>query len=806
MKKTSLHIVNQNRVINIIILIIIVSISCPEVIYGQDKFVKDLSFNPVKFAQTESSLIMGTITNTADNTYDIILLKTNQLGDSVWSKQYEFKETLTGIDIIKVNDEGFIILSYFDNTDTNGIALIKIDQMGDTLWTKELPGSYVPKAIEMSNDGGFVITGSIAMPDMENPMKILLMKTNATGELLWEKTFGGYANDYGYDIIIDEDGGFLFTGSYTHGESYGFLMKTNAGGDSLWMKSFLSSPESIIKTNGGGFMLLGGISGSSLIKINSAGDTLWTKSYNVSNSRGDGFNTIIQTSDGGYFIGGSIDSQFSTRPNFSTVASFKADPSGTLEWYRRYSKSLMGSSFVVDVMETDKGYKILSTTGHFFSTDQNGCFTQNPVIAGIDYFCSDDSTLLYTTQEFNSYIWSNGGDPDSIYLNLPGDYYVQVNDSLECPLWSDTISIVEKEIPLMDITPDKSSIICDGDSVDLTANILNFDSHKQYSYRWNYDSSTNNEIRVHLPGTYSLFVEDNFECNNTDSLEIILRYPYENEKICIVTVDPLTGKNLIIWEKTPDKGIHSYNIYRDEDEFIGNVPYDALSIFKDTIAAPESQQYLYSISVIDTCGNESPQSPWHKPLFLQYVSSIDGVNLRWSKYEIKDGVITFDNYEIWRGSDSTNLTPFAENITPQADAYTDADPAALERKYYYRIAGILDEPCEPSETMKAGTEAFRHSLSNMDNNKLKTGINPLLSPEGLFIYPNPFNRSATITFPNPGRESYKLLLSDLSGKIYRIADGITTSQYVLQKGSLKKGLFFIELRGPEIYRGKLVIE
>ncbi|HDY89732.1 MAG TPA: T9SS type A sorting domain-containing protein [bacterium] len=73
-------------------------------------------------------------------------------------------------------------------------------------------------------------------------------------------------------------------------------------------------------------------------------------------------------------------------------------------------------------------------------------------------------------------------------------------------------------------------------------------------------------------------------------------------------------------------------------------------------------------------------------------------------------------------------------------------------------------------------------------------------------FPNPFSQSTTIIFPNPSREAFRMVLTDLSGKICRIVDGITTSEYVLKKGELKNGLYFIELRGPKIYRGEIVIE
>ena len=73
-------------------------------------------------------------------------------------------------------------------------------------------------------------------------------------------------------------------------------------------------------------------------------------------------------------------------------------------------------------------------------------------------------------------------------------------------------------------------------------------------------------------------------------------------------------------------------------------------------------------------------------------------------------------------------------------------------------------------------------------------------------YPNPFNHSTTILFSNPAGKPFRLILTDLSGKVCRTVDGITTSEYVLKKDDLKSGLYFIELRGPKIYRGKIVIE
>ena len=78
--------------------------------------------------------------------------------------------------------------------------------------------------------------------------------------------------------------------------------------------------------------------------------------------------------------------------------------------------------------------------------------------------------------------------------------------------------------------------------------------------------------------------------------------------------------------------------------------------------------------------------------------------------------------------------------------------------------------------------------------------------DGLEIYPNPFNQSTTIKFSNPEGDSYELHVIDLSGKTHHTVNDIKSSEFIIEKGDLKEGFYFIELRGPGNYRGKIVIE
>jgi hypothetical protein len=80
------------------------------------------------------------------------------------------------------------------------------------------------------------------------------------------------------------------------------------------------------------------------------------------------------------------------------------------------------------------------------------------------------------------------------------------------------------------------------------------------------------------------------------------------------------------------------------------------------------------------------------------------------------------------------------------------------------------------------------------------------STQPIMVYPNPFSHSTTLLFPNAEKKEYRLMIMDLSGKVVRSVDRITTSSITLNRETLEKGLYLIELRGEHTYRGRIVIE
>ena len=314
--------------------------------------------------------------------------------------------------------------------------------------------------------------------------------------------------------------------------------------------------------------------------------------------------------------------------------------------------------------------------------------------------------------------------------------------------------------------------------------------------------------------TIQLTVDEDGCFSGITENQIYVAYPYEDEKLCLVTIDSLTGKNLLVWEKTPDAGILQYNLYR-ESEVSGvytpmeEIPVGMLSVYVDDESNPEERQFLYKISVTDTCGNESELSPYHKTLFLQYVSSVGGVNLRWDKYEIEGNPVNFNSYIIFRGSDSTQMSQLLV-ISGSLESWKDTDPLALEGRQFYRIAGVKGDTCRPEGTeLKAGAGPYAHSLSNLEDNRMKgTGTNSISAQQHLIVYPNPMTSSTNLRFHNRIGQAYTLYLTDLSGKVLRVTGNIQGSEYLLERKGLEKGYYIIQLVGEQSgsYKGNIVVQ
>jgi len=543
-------------------------------------------------------------------------------------------------------------------------------------------------------------------------------------------------------------------------------------------------------------------------------------------------------------------------------------------------------------------------------------FVQQP-IGGV--ICEGDSIILNVIpNDTVFYQWMKDGAPmdssgtitlNSVDLFDQGEYRCVISNNYGT-VSSDPAYVFVIEKPEFLIHP-KSQWVVNDKAVNLYTQIKGTNSQIKWEFNGEIVPGViSSELLISQPdsadeGVYKSIISNN--CGSDTSQEAVV---YLAPQLCMVTVSPTTGHNLVVWEKKSIAPILAYNIYRESVaagiyDRLASVPYDDLSVFVDTTADPTVQAYIYKITAIDTAENETdidlckPHKTVH--LIVSTNPELNTTQLQWDRYY----GFGYDTYTIYRSNTGLNFDP-VHSLSSNHNSWTDPDPS--DGDLYYRIAVDKPVPCDPEGSgKKAGTGPYRHSLSNMDNNKMRAGEMPpdtillssytitegnapgalvgklitededsldshtykfvpgdgdddnisfsilsdmLLASEtyNYFIknqfkirirstdeagnycevtfvilitpstglpglssaavraFPNPFNQATTISFPNSVGEPYRMVLTDLSGKVCRLEEDIRSSEFVLKRENLNVGLYFIEISGPKVYRGKVVVE
>ena len=338
---------------------------------------------------------------------DFYLIKTNATGDTLWARTYGGSVRDWGWSVLQTPDTGYIILgqtSSFGAGDKD-YYLVKTDASGSVVWDKTCGGTGLDegRSVRQTLAGGYILAGYTTSFGAGS-YDFYLVKTNAAGDTVWTRTYGGTNEDLGYSVRLTLDSGYVmvgYTASFGAGNQDVYLVKTNTFGDTTWTRTYGGIGNDVgysaQQTSDGGYIIAGytasygaGNGDVYLIKTNSSGDTLWTRTYGGTGE--DMGYSVQQTLDGGYVVAGKT---ASFGQGNGDVYLIKTDSSGDTVWTRTWGGA--GVDFGNSVQQTsDGGYIVTGYTAppagagdvYLIKTDANGSVSleeprsSRPVAAG----------------------------------------------------------------------------------------------------------------------------------------------------------------------------------------------------------------------------------------------------------------------------------------------------------------------------------------------------------------------------------------------------------------------------------------
>jgi hypothetical protein len=273
-------------------------------------------------------------------------------GEIEWLKTLGGSQEDAAQDIAMTSDGGYAIVGFTESingditdhtSEQNDYWVARLDADGNLLWNKTYGGTADDRgeAIEATTDGGFVITGYSRSNDEDVTANSgfydqWIVKLDASGTIQWEKSLGFSGSDQAYDIIQTSDGGYFTTG---------FLDITASGGLGSFGRPASANPEH-------------GVGEYWCHKLDASGTIIWSRYFGGTNN--DRSYSTLETNDNNFIIAGASESNDFDITDSKGSYDFwvvKLSNTGDLIWQQSYGGT--GIEIGYDIAKTTDGNYIV---------------------------------------------------------------------------------------------------------------------------------------------------------------------------------------------------------------------------------------------------------------------------------------------------------------------------------------------------------------------------------------------------------------------------------------------------------------
>lgn len=298
---------------------------------------------------------------------DAWILKLRGDGSIQWQKAYG-KDWEQAASVQQTSDGGYIVAAQTYSFGAGGMDywILKLDEKGNIQWQRTYGGGADDQAVSIleTRDGGYIAAGETKSFGAGN-WDVWVLKLDKDGAILWQKSYGGEELDMSSAEPVHQtsDGGYVLTGrtkSFGAGGSDAWAVKLDKDGAILWQKTYGGSADeyarSIKETPDGGYIVAGytesfgaGAMDIWVLKLDRKGNLQWEKTYG--GPEPDVTYSIQKTLDGGYVLAGETES-FGAGNGDAWVLKLTGD--GTIQWQKTYGGKAWDGA--VSIRQTSGGY------------------------------------------------------------------------------------------------------------------------------------------------------------------------------------------------------------------------------------------------------------------------------------------------------------------------------------------------------------------------------------------------------------------------------------------------------------------